>query len=162
LGVEFARQAPDLDAVIIAIGGGGLAGGASRALKLLQPRCEIIGVEPVGADTMHRSFLAGKAQRVDAVQTIADSLAPPMTLPYGYAMCRASVDRLVRVSDDEMRAAMGLLFREMKLAVEPAGAAALAALMFPLRQDLRGKRVGVVVCGSNIDPASFAAHLAKA
>jgi threonine dehydratase len=55
-----------------------------------------------------------------------------------------------------------LLFREMKLAVEPAGAAALAALMFPLRQDLRGKRVGVVVCGSNIDPASFAAHLAKA
>jgi threonine dehydratase len=162
LGVEFARQAPDLDAVIIAIGGGGLAGGASRALKLLQPRCEIIGVEPVGADAMHRSFLAGKAQRVDAVQTIADSLAPPMTLPYGYAMCRASVDRLVRVSDDEMRAAMGLLFREMKLAVEPAGAAALAALMFPLRQDLRGKRVGVVVCGSNIDPASFAAHLAKA
>lgn len=161
LGVEFARQAPDLDAAIIAIGGGGLAGGASRALKLLQPRCEIIGVEPVGADTMHRSFLAGKAQRVDAVQTIADSLAPPMTLPYGYAMCRASVDRLVRVSDDEMRAAMGLLFREMKLAVEPAGAAALAALMFPLRQDLRGKRVGVVVCGSNIDPASFAAHLAK-
>lgn len=162
LGVEFARQAPDLDAVIIAIGGGGLAGGASRALKLLQPRCEIIGVEPVGADTMHRSFLAGKAQRVDAVQTIADSLAPPMTLPYGYAMCRASVDRLVRVSDDEMRAAMGLLFREMKLAVEPAGAAALAALMFPLRQDLRGKRVGVVVCGSNIDPASFSALVGQA
>jgi threonine dehydratase len=162
LGVEFARQAPDLDAVIIAIGGGGLAGGASRAFKLLQPRCEVIGVEPVGADTMHQSFAAGRATRVDAVRTIADSLAPPMTLPYGYAMCRASVDRLVRVSDDEMRSAMGLLFREMKLAVEPAGAAALAALMYPLRNDLRGKRVGVVVCGSNIDPASFSALVGQA
>lgn len=160
LGLEFARQAPGLDAVIIAIGGGGLAGGAGRALKLLQPRCEVIGVEPEGADSMHRSFAAGTAQRIDRVDTIADSLAPPMALPYGYAMCRASVDRLVKVSDAEIRAAMGLLFREMKLAVEPAGAAAVAALVYRLRAELRGRRVGVVVCGSNIDAASFAAHLA--
>jgi threonine dehydratase len=67
----------------------------------------------------------------------------------------------VRVSDAEIRAAMGLLFREMKLAVEPAGAAAVAALMFRLRDDLKGRRVGVVVCGSNIDSAGFAAHLAR-
>jgi threonine dehydratase len=161
LGLEFARQVPGLDAVIIAIGGGGLAGGAGRAFKLVQPLCEVIGVEPEGADTMHRSFAAGAAQRIDRVDTIADSLAPPMALPYGYAMCRASVDRLVRVSDAEIRAAMGLLFREMKLAVEPAGAAAVAALMFRLRDDLKGRRVGVVVCGSNIDSAGFAAHLAR-
>ena len=161
LGLELAQQAPDLDAVIISIGGGGLAGGAARALKLLQPRCEIIGVEPEGADSMHRSFAAGTAQKLERVQTIADSLAPPMALPYGFAMCRASVDRLVKVSDDEIRAAMGLLFREMKLAVEPAGAAAVAALVTRLQPDLRDRRVGVVVCGSNIDAASFCAHLAS-
>lgn len=161
LGLELAEQAPDLDAVIIAIGGGGLAGGAARALKLLQPGCEIIGVEPVGADSMHRSFEAGEAQRLERVQTIADSLAPPMALPYGFAMCRASVDRIVRVSDDEIRNAMGLLFRDMKLAVEPAGAAAVAALVSKLAEELRGQRVGVVVCGSNIDAATFCAHLAQ-
>jgi threonine dehydratase len=161
LGLELAQQAPELDAVIISIGGGGLAGGAARALKLLQPRCEIIGVEPEGADSMHRSFAAGAAQKLERVQTIADSLAPPMALPYGFAMCRASVDRLVKVSDDEIRAAMGLLFREMKLAVEPGGAAAVAALVTRLQPDLRGRRVGVVVCGSNIDAPSFCAHLAR-
>jgi threonine dehydratase len=72
------------------------------------------------------------------------------------------VDRLVTVSDDEMRRAMALLFHEAKLAVEPAGAAATAALVGPLRRELRGRRVGLLICGSNIDPASFAAHLASA
>ena len=162
LGLELAEQVPGLDAVIVAIGGGGLAGGAARALKLLQPSCEIIGVEPEGADSMHRSFAAGSAQKLERVQTIADSLAPPMALPYGYSMCRANVDRLVKVTDQEIRSAMSLLFREMKLAVEPAGAAATAALVHHLHRDLRGRRVGVIVCGSNIDAESFAAHLRAA
>jgi threonine dehydratase len=162
LGLELAEQLPQLDAAIIAIGGGGLAGGAARAIKLLQPRCQVIGVEPEGADTMHRSFAAGSAQRIERTQTIADSLAPPMALPFTYELCRSSIDRLVKVSDDEIRQAMALLFREMKLAVEPAGAAATAALLHRLRSELRGARVAVIVCGSNIDAPSFAAHLAQA
>ncbi len=155
LGLEFIEQVPTLDAVIIAIGGGGLAGGAARAIKLVNPRCEIIGVEPEGADTMHRSFAAGSPQRIDRVQTIADSLGPPMTLPYPYELCRAHVDQLVKVSDDEMCVALALLFREMKLAVEPAAAASTAALLYRVGAHLAGKRVGLVVCGSNIDAGTY-------
>lgn len=161
LGLEFARQAGQLDALIIAIGGGGLAGGVSTAFKSLQPKCEIYGVEPKGADTMYRSFAAGSAQRVDKVSTIADSLGPPMALPYGYELCRANLSDLVLVDDDQICNAMALMFREMKLAVEPAGAAGMAALLGPLRNRLAGKRVGVIVCGANIDIDSFATFVKR-
>jgi threonine dehydratase len=162
LGLEWCRQVPGLDAVILPIGGGGLAAGAACAIKQLQPECRVFGVEPEGADTMHRSFAAGTPQSIARVATIADSLAPPYALPYSFAVCRRFVDELVKIDDAAMRRAMGLLFREMKLAVEPAGAAATAALCGPLRQRLAGKRVGVLVCGSNIDAASFARHLNEA
>jgi threonine dehydratase len=161
VGLEFCEQAPELDAVLIAIGGGGLAGGAARAIKLLWPGCRVYGVEPEGADSMFRSFAAGSAQRLDKVQTIADSLGPPMAVPHTYELCRASVDTIVRVSDDEICAAMALLFREMKLAVEPAGAATTAALRDHLADELRGQRVGLVVCGANIDIDSFHAFVRR-
>ncbi|HET6472158.1 MAG TPA: pyridoxal-phosphate dependent enzyme [Pseudomonadales bacterium] len=155
VGLELAEAVPNLDAVVIGVGGGGLAGGASAAIKQLQPQCRVYGVEPVGADSMHRSFAAGSPQRIDSISTIADSLAPPMALPYSYALCRANIDALVKVSDRQITDAMGMLYREMKLAVEPGGAAATAALLGPLANELRGRRVGVVVCGSNIDLDSF-------
>jgi threonine dehydratase len=129
--------------------------------KTLQPRCRIYGVEPVGADTMHRSFAAGSPQKRDDVSTIADSLGPPYALPYSFALCRAHVDRLVLIDDDQIVDAMALLFREMKLAVEPAGAAATAALVGPLRVELRGKRIGVIVCGANIDIETYARYTGR-
>ncbi|MDQ3249331.1 MAG: threonine/serine dehydratase [Chloroflexota bacterium] len=156
LGLEFHTQIPDLEAVIIPIGGGGLCAGMATAIKQLNPRCQVLGVEPQGADTMHRSFAAGAPQSIAAVRTIADSLGAPHAAPYSFALCRHFVDDLVLVSDDQMRHAMALLFRSMKLAVEPAGAAATAALWGPLRQRLQGKRVGVLVCGANLDIATFA------
>lgn len=155
LALEFCQQAPELDAVIIPIGGGGLAAGMSAVIKRLQPDCAVYGVEPVGADTMSRSFAAGSPQAIDRVQTIADSLGAPMALPYSYALCREYVDEIVLVSDNQMRAAMRLLFLGMKLAVEPAAAAATAALCGPLLEKLRGKRVGIVVCGTNIDSENY-------
>jgi threonine dehydratase len=161
LGLEFSEQAGPLDAVIVPIGGGGLCAGVSWAFKRLQPDCKVYGVEPVGADTMHRSFAAGSPQPRADVATIADSLAPPYALPYSFGLCRDNVDRLVMVDDDQMVAAMGLLFREMKLAVEPAAAAATAALLGRLKEELAGKRVGVIVCGANIDLATFDALLAR-
>ena len=156
LGYEWARQTPGLDAVIIPIGGGGLAAGAACAIKQLQSDCRVFGVEPEGADSMHRSFAAGEPRSIERVATIADSLGAPFALPYSFGLCRRYVDELVMVDDDALRRAMGLLFREMKLAVEPAGAAATAALCGPLRERLAGKRVGVLVCGANIDVAGFA------
>ncbi len=162
LGAEWLEQAGRLDAVIVPIGGGGLCGGVASAIKLAQPDCLVFGVEPTGADTMTRSFAQGAPQSRADVATIADSLAPPYALPYSYALCRRHLDDLVLVDDDQICDAMALLFREMKLAVEPAGAVATAALLGPLRARLAGRRVGVLVCGANIDIESFAAQVRAA
>jgi threonine dehydratase len=111
---------------------------------------------------MSRSFAAGSPQAIPAVRTIADSLGAPHAAPYSYGLCRRYVDELVLVSDDALRRAMVLLLTSAKLAVEPAGAAATAALCGPLRRTLSGRRVALIVCGANIDPATFARHLADA
>jgi threonine dehydratase len=156
LGAELCEQVPELEAVIVPIGGGGLCAGVSSAVRLMNPACRVYGVEPEGADSMHRSFAAGEPRSIDRVATIADSLGAPYALPFSFELCRRNVDRLVRVSDDQLRDAMRVLLRVGKLAVEPAGAAATAALLGPLRDELRGRRVAVIVCGSNIDAQSYA------
>lgn len=158
VGLEICEQAGDFDALVVPVGGGGLIGGIANAVKRLRPDCEIIGVEPVGADTMHRSREAGKPQAIERVATIADSLGAPFALPYSFALCERYVDRLVRIDDEALRDTMGWLFRYMKLAVEPACAASTAALLGPLRGSLRGRRVVLVYCGSNIDWLTFARH----
>ncbi len=154
-GWEFARQVKGLDAMIIPIGGGGLCAGFSCALKQMQPDVKIIGVEPVGAQTMSMSFAQGSPASVDKVTTIADSLAPPYALQYSFDMCRTYVDDIVLITDDDMRQGMRLMFDGMKLAVEPAGAAAIAALTGPLKERLAGQKVGVMVCGTNIGQEDF-------
>jgi threonine dehydratase len=159
VGLELCRQVQNLEAVIVPIGGGGLCAGISRAVKLLQPECLVFGVEPEGADTMHRSFASGKPESIPAVRTIADSLGAPHAAPYSFELCRQHVDELALLNDDDLRRAMKRLFSGVKLAVEPAGAASTAALSGPLRDRLRGKRVGLIVSGTNIDSASFAGHL---
>ena len=156
LGAEWLRQAGRLDAVIVPIGGGGLLAGIATAVKQQQPDCLVFGVEPEGADSMHRSFAAGSPQKIERVATIADSLGAPFALPYSFGLCRAHTDELVLIGDAQMREAMRLLYDELKLACEPAGAAATAALLGPLRRRLAGRRVGVIVCGSNIDVQRFA------
>ncbi len=160
VGLELTDQVANLDAVIVPIGGGGLCAGVAMAVKLAQPNCQVIGVEPEGADSMHRSFAAGEPRSIDKVRTIADSLGAPYAAPYSFSLCQRFVDQLVKITDDQMRQAMHLLFGSMKLAVEPAGAAATAALCGPLREQLAGKRVGVIVCGTNIDAETFGTQMA--
>ena len=155
VGLEICEQCEDFDTVIVPVGGGGLIGGIANAVKRLRPDCEVIGVEPEGADTMHRSLASGEPVKIDAVRTIADSLGAPFALPYSFGLCQMHVDRLAMVDDLQLRKAMGFLFREMKIAVEPACAASTAALLGPLREDLTGKRIVLVMCGSNIDWATF-------
>jgi threonine dehydratase len=161
LGLELIEQVPDLDAIIVPIGGGGLASGVAAAVKQLSPECAVFGVEPTGADSMSRSFAAGSPQAAGAITTIADSLAPPFSLPHSFSLCRQLLDDLVLVDDDALCSSLYHLFRSAKLAVEPAGAASTAALLGPLRDRLRGSRVGLIVCGANIDHASFATYLTR-
>ncbi len=161
IGLEWLETRPTLDAVIVPIGGGGLCGGIAAAVKQLRPGCKVYGVEPVGADSMTRSLAAGAPVAIERVATIADSLGAPHAAPYSFALCQRYVDEVVTVDDDALCEAMLRLFDGMKLAVEPAGAAATAAMWGPLRERLQGKQVGVLVCGANIDPASFTTHLLR-
>ncbi|MFV8756454.1 threonine ammonia-lyase [Nannocystaceae bacterium ST9] len=164
LGLELIEQAAErgieLDAVLVPIGGGGLCAGVAAAVKLARPSCQVFGIEPIGADSMHRSFANGAPARIEAVRTIADSLGAPYALPFSYQLCRDYVDELVMIDDDQIRAAMRLLFRDAKLATEPAAAASTAALLGPLRERLHGKSVAAIVCGSNLDDRTFAELLA--
>lgn len=158
LGLEFMEQVPDLEAVVVPIGGGGLCAGVASVVKQYNPACAVYGVEPLGADSMYRSFRSNKPESIDRVVTIADSLGAPYALPYSFGLCRSNVDDIVRVSDTELSAAMRFLFRYMKLAVEPACAATTAALLGPLSGALADRRVGLVFCGSNIDWQSYAGN----
>ncbi|WP_422365010.1 threonine ammonia-lyase [Pelagibius sp.] len=160
-GREAALQMPDLDVMVIPVGGGGLIAGMARAMKLLQPNCRIIGVEPSGADSLARSFAAGSPQTLEKVDTIADSLGAPMALPYSFAVARDHVDELVQIDDAEMLRAMARVYDGLKLALEPAGAASTAAVMGPLKQACKGKRVGIIFCGSTIGEERFAKMVAE-
>ncbi len=162
VGLEICEQVKDVDAVVVPIGGGGLCAGIALAVKQARPKARVYGVEPEGADSMRRSLAAGSPQAIEEVCTIADSLGAPHAAPYSFDLCRRFMDELVMVDDDALRRAMLLLFRSAKLAVEPAGAAATAALCGPLREKTRGKNVVLIVCGANIDTDAFSTHLSAA
>jgi threonine dehydratase len=161
IGLELMEQVPGLDAVVVPIGGGGLCAGIAAAVKQINPTCAVYGVEPFGADAMFRSFRSGRTEQLERVDTVADSLCAPRTLPYSLAVCRHFVDDVVRVTDDEICGAMLDLFRDAKLVAEPAAAVATAALFGPLRARLTGKKVALIVCGSNIDVGGFAELLGR-
>jgi threonine dehydratase len=155
VGLELMEQVPGLDAVVVPVGGGGLCAGIAAAVKQINPACAVYGVEPYGADALYRSLSSGTPETLERVDTVADSLGAPYALPYSFGVCRRFVDEVVRVSDDDLCRSMFYLFRDAKLVAEPAAAAAAAALLGPLREKLAGKRIGLIVCGSNIDSTRF-------
>jgi threonine dehydratase len=161
IALELFEQQDEIDAIIVPIGGGGLMSGIAAASKLLSPRTRIYGVEPAAAGVVGRSVASGRLETLSNVDTIADSLAPPMTNVCAVSFVSRFVDEIVSISDDEIAAAAVMLFSEAKLAVEPAGAAATAALLGPLRDGLAGKRVVVLACGANIDTESYAKLLTR-
>ena len=154
-GAEFMSAYPDLDAIIVPVGGGGLISGMSLAAKLHNPDIQVFGVEPFGADAMFQSFETGDVTQLEKVDTIADSLGAPMTAPYSFAVTKAHVNKITRVTDDELRAAMKHMVHSLKILAEPACASSLAALIGPLREELAGKKVGIIACGSNISIERF-------
>ncbi len=156
VGLELMEDAADRDAVVVSVGGGGLISGVSMAVKLLNPECRVYAVEPTGAPSLNLSLKQGEPVRLDAVRTLADSLGAPFALPYSFGLCQRYVDQAVLLSDDEICAGMALFQEELNMAVEPAAGAVLAGALGPLRDELAGKRVGLVVCGANIDTQGYA------
>ena len=161
VGFEFMQDVPKLEAVIVSVGGGGLISGVAAAVKSISPKCMVYGVEPTGADAMSQSLTAGEPITLTKINTIADSLSPPMVLPFGHAICSVYIDDMVTVTDDEICAGMVHFQQEAKLAVEPAAGASMAALTGPLRARLQGKKVGIVVCGANIDAMTYSNQLKR-
>lgn len=155
IGLELAQQIKTIDAVIIPVGGGGLSSGISLVIKQLLPDCQVFGVEPAGAPTLYESLKAGKPMKLAQISTIADSLAVPQAMPFSFSICQQYLDEIVLVNDEAIRNTMQLLMTEMKLAVEPAAAISLAALCGPLRQRLQGKRVALIISGTNIDVKKY-------
>ena len=162
VGAEILEQAPDLDAVVVPVGGGGLIAGVAAAVKQAAPDVQVFGVEPAGARGLTMSLAAGAPVDKVPVDTIADSLGAPLHLPQSFDLVRRFVDDVVLVDDQAMIDAMDLSFHDLKLAVEPAGASALAALLGPLRTRLDGRSVVLLASGSNIDSRRYCELVARA
>ncbi len=159
IGLELLEDVPDVDMVVVGIGGGGLIGGIAAAIGQAKPSARIIGVEPTGADAMMRSLAAGEVVHLDRVNTIADGLAPPFVGALPLASVQRYVADVIALTDDEITEGMRFLIERCKLVVEPAGAAATAAVLLgkvPLRP---GEKVAIIVSGGNIDVPTLKRYL---
>ena len=150
IGLEILTQMDDLDAVIVPIGGGGLISGVAFAVKSLNPKVKVYGVQPAGAPSMYRSIQQHEQLTLDSVATFADGIAVKHPGDLTYQICSKYVDEIVTVTDDEIATAILALIEKHKMIAEGAGAVAVAAAMFD-KVDLQGKKAVCVVSGGNID-----------
>jgi threonine dehydratase len=158
-GLEILEQAPDVEIVVVPVGGGGLISGVSAAVKLSNPAVKVVGVEPAGAPKMSRSLAAGHPVTLDSTASIADGLMPVRPGDLTFEHVRAFVDEMVTVTDDEIARAALWLFYEAKQVVEPSGAATVAALLWPKPGSLladRTKRAVAILSGGNVGPETLA------
>ncbi|WP_421706952.1 pyridoxal-phosphate dependent enzyme [Algihabitans sp.] len=149
--LEFLEQVPDLDLLLVAIGGGGLISGIATAAKGLNPAIRIVGVEPFGAPTLAESLAAGQLATLPVIETAAGTLAPRRSAQINLEIVDRLVEEIVLVSDAQMRDAAVWLWQECGVAAELSGAAALAALMSGSLPEAEAAKVGVVVCGAGTD-----------
>lgn len=151
IGLEIVADAPDIDVLLVAIGGGGLISGVSFTAKTLKPDLQIIGVEPTGAPTLYESLKAGRVVELPAINTQANTLAPRRSDELNFEIIRQNVSEIVLVSDEEMREAAHWLWTEFGVAAELSGAAAFAALHSGKIQTQPSQKIGVLVCGAGTD-----------
>jgi threo-3-hydroxy-L-aspartate ammonia-lyase len=149
--VEVLEDADPLDFLLVPIGGGGLAAGCAIAARTLCPTARVVGVEPVGADDTRRSLFVGRRVRIAPPTTIADGLRHRIPGRLTFALNRRLLDRVVLVSDEEIRTAMHVLLEDASLTAEPSGACAFAAGLSGRLPAARGARVGIVVSGGNVE-----------
>lgn len=150
--LELLEDVPDLDVVLVPLGGGGLLSGCAVAVKNLHPATAVFGVEPATGDDWSRSWQAGAPQRIDPPDTIADGLRVTEPGALTWPVVREFASGVLTVSDDQIRAAMRLLVERLKLVVEPSGAVGLAAALSGLLPK-KARRVGIVLSGGNIEIA---------
>ncbi len=149
IGLEILDQLPDVDAVVVPIGGGGLISGVAYAVKSLKPECKVYGVQASGAPSMLNSVHDHKIERLDSVSTIADGIAVKEPGPHTFECCSKYVDGIVSVTDDEISAAILALIEQHKLVTEGAGAVGVAAVMFG-KLPVAGQKVGCLLTGGTI------------
>ncbi|MEO5509796.1 MAG: pyridoxal-phosphate dependent enzyme [Longimicrobiales bacterium] len=151
VGLEICEDLPDVDVLVVGIGGGGLISGIATAMRALRPGVRIVGVEPFGAAAMTEAMRAGEPVRLERIDTIADGLSAPAASARTLEHVRALVDDVVLVDDAAITNAMHALLERAKLLAEPAGAAATAAVLAGVAGCRPGDRVVCVVSGGNID-----------
>ncbi len=151
IGLEILEQLPDVDAVVVPIGGGGLIAGVAYTIKQINPKCKVYGVQAAGAPSMERSILDDEIETLKRVQTIADGIAVKTPGDLTFDLVKKYVDGIVTVTDDEIALAILTLLEQQKLISEGAGAVPVAAVMNGKIPDIEGKKVCCLVSGGNID-----------
>ena len=151
IGLEILEQLPDVDVVVVPIGGGGLIAGVAYTIKQINPNCKVYGVQAAGAPSMVQSLADGKVEKLHSVSTIADGIKVMEPGEHTFQLCKEYVDGVVTVTDDEISSAILTLIEQHKLIAEGAGAVPVAAVMFDKIPDLEGKNVVCLVSGGNID-----------
>jgi threonine dehydratase len=154
LGLEVVDDLPEVEVILAAIGGGGFISGVSAAAKAAKPSVRIIGIEPVGAPTLHDSLKAGRLVTLDRIETQAGTLAPRRSEQINLDIIGRHVERIVLVTDEEMREAARWLWRELGIAAELSGAASLAAVLSGKVEVPKGARTCAVICGAGTDGIS--------
>ncbi|MCI9347722.1 MAG: threonine ammonia-lyase [Oscillibacter sp.] len=160
IGLEILEQLPEVEQVVVPIGGGGLIGGIALAVKEKKPSCRVIGVQAEGAASMYRSLQMGRPKTLTSVRTIADGIAVKRPGDRTFALCREFVDEVVTVSEDEIASAILALMEEQKTVAEGAGAASVAACMFG-RTPVDGRKTVCVVSGGNVDVTTLSRVITK-
>lgn len=154
IGLEILEQMPDVEAIIVPIGGGGLISGVAFAVKTLRPEIKVYGVQSSGAPSMAASLQEGAIQHLNSVSTIADGIAVKEPGVNTFELCNKYVDEVITVSDDEIAAAILALIEQQKIVAEGAGAVSVAAAMFD-KLPIKGKKVVCLVSGGNIDVSTL-------
>ncbi|VVE81436.1 threo-3-hydroxy-L-aspartate ammonia-lyase [Pandoraea sputorum] len=152
---ELIEDAGELDMLLVCLGGGGLLSGSAVAARALNPNIEIYGVEPEAGNDGQQSFRKGEIVHIETPRTIADGAQTQHLGQYTFPVIRSLVDDILTVTDDELVQTMKFFASRMKIVVEPTGCLAAAAAMQG-KVDVRGKRVGVILSGGNVDLARFA------
>jgi threonine dehydratase len=160
LGLEIVEDVPDVDLIVVPVGGGGLISGIAVAVKALRPGVRIVGVEPEGAQGVRKALDAGHVVRLDAVKTVADGLAAPFAGERNLEIIKRDVDEVVVIADEAIIEGLRFLVARARVVAEPAGAAAVGALLGGAVRVKPGERVVAIVSGGNIDPDRLAGFLA--